>query len=58
MANEPEQSKEKRTSPAQRQNTHGDHEGSGHTPSEFDVTNPEKQGISLEKPAKKIIKPL
>ena len=49
MANEPKHAKEKRTAPAHRQNAQGDHEGSAHTPDEFDVMNPQKQGLG-EKP--------
>ena len=53
MANEPKHASEKRTAPAHRQNAQGDHEGSAHTPDEFDVMNPQKQGLGDQKPAGK-----
>ena len=43
MPNEPKPAKEKRTEPDRRQNAQGDHEGSAHTPDEFDAMNPAKQ---------------
>lgn len=45
MPNEPQHAKEKRTEPEQRRNAQGDHEGSAHTPQEFDTMNPEQQGL-------------
>lgn len=52
MPNEPEHAKEKRAEPEKRQNAQGDHEGSAHTPDEFDIMNPRKQEIGDEKPTK------
>jgi len=54
MADDPIYAKEKRSKPAYRQNAQGDHEGSAHTPDEFDVMNPQKQGLGDRKP---VIKP-
>ena len=51
MANDPKAAKEKRAEPLKRQNAQGDHEGSAHTPDEFDVMNPQKQGLGDKKPA-------
>lgn len=48
MPNEPKKAKEKRAEPEERQNAQGDHEGSAHSPEEFEVMNPKKQ-----KPANK-----
>ncbi len=48
MANEPKHAKEKRAEPEKRQNSQLDHEGSAHTPDEFDVMNPQKQGLGNE----------
>lgn len=45
MPNEPKHAKEKRAAPEKGQNSQGDHEGSAHTPDEFDVMNPQKQGL-------------
>lgn len=45
MANEPKHAEEKRSEPGRRQNAQGDHEGSAHSPEEFDVMNPQKQGL-------------
>ena len=53
MANEPKYAKEKRTPPNKRQNAQGDHEGSAHNPDEFDVMNPQKQGLGDEKAAER-----
>lgn len=50
MPNEPEHALEKHMPPAQRQNAQGDHEGSAHRPEEFDVMNPQKQGIGIQTP--------
>lgn len=50
MPNEPKHAKEKRAEPGPRRNAKGDHEGSAHNPEEFDVLNPEKQGVGGEKP--------
>lgn len=49
MPNEPKHAKEKRSEPAARQNAQGDHEGSAHTPDEFDAINPQKQGSDKNK---------
>ncbi len=49
MPNEPKHAKEKRTEPTERQNAQGDHEGSAHTPDEFDVMNPKKQKVGAGK---------
>ena len=49
MPNEPKHTKEKRSQPAKLQNVQGDHEGSAHTPDEFDVMNPQKQGLGERK---------
>ena len=49
MANKPKHAKEKRAEPEKRQNAQGDHEGSAHTPDEFDALNPKKQGPGKEK---------
>lgn len=43
MANDPKHAKEKRADPGQRRNAQGDHEGSAHSPDEFDAKNPQKQ---------------
>lgn len=40
MPNEPDDAKENRPQPPKRQNDQGDHEGSAHTPDEFDAWNP------------------
>lgn len=40
MPNEPKPSKKKRDEPPRRQNDQDNHEGSSHTPDEFDVMNP------------------
>lgn len=53
MANEPKHAKEKRAEPERRQNAQGDHEGSAHTPDEFDAMNPQKQGLGDRKKAKR-----
>lgn len=60
MPNEPKPAKEKRSEPGRRQNAQGDHEGSAHTPDEFDVMNPQKQvpdnsrtGLRSDSPAHK-----
>lgn len=45
MPNEPKHAKEKRPPTPDRQNAQGDHEGSEHSPDEFDVMNPQKQGL-------------
>ncbi|TGD63980.1 hypothetical protein EYC08_11095 [Tabrizicola sp. WMC-M-20] len=45
MPNEPKAAKQKRPPPPDRQNAQGDHEGSAHSPDEFDVMNPQKQGV-------------
>ena len=50
MANKPEHARKKRADPGQRQNAQGDHEGSPHSPEEFDVMNPQKQGLGEGKP--------
>ncbi|MFN3724313.1 MAG: hypothetical protein ACK4VZ_14835 [Paracoccaceae bacterium] len=50
MPNEPQHAKEKRTPPAERQNAQDDHEGSAHAPEEFDVMNPQKQGLGDNRP--------
>ncbi len=42
VANNTKGAQEKRT-PGPRQNAQGDHEGSAHSPDEFDVMNPKKQ---------------
>lgn len=43
MPNQPDAAKEKRSEPQRRPNAQGDHEGSAHTPDEFDAMNPQKQ---------------
>ncbi len=43
MPNEPGPAAEKRTPPLNRQNAQGDHEGSPHSPDEFDAMNPVRQ---------------
>lgn len=48
MPNNPGPAKEKRDEPAKRQNAQGDHEGSAHTPDEFDAMNPKKPGPKTE----------
>lgn len=40
MPNEPKPAKTKRTDPPRRENAQDNHEGSSHTPDEFDVMNP------------------
>ncbi len=50
MPNEPKHAKEKRVEPEKRQNAQGDHEGSAHSPDEFDALNPQKQGLGDGKP--------
>ena len=45
MANEPKPAKKKFSEPGHRQNAQGDHEGSAHSPDEFDALNPQKQGL-------------
>jgi len=49
MPNEPKPAREKRTDPGPRQNAQGDHEGSAHSPDEFDTMNPQKQGLQRRK---------
>jgi hypothetical protein len=49
MPNEPKHAKEKRAPTPDRQNAQGDHEGSAHSPDEFDVMNPQKQGLGEKK---------
>lgn len=53
MPNKPKSAKEKRPEPASRQNAQGDHEGAAHSPEEFDVMNPEKQGHGKTRPRKR-----
>ncbi len=54
MPNEPKPAAEKRPRTERRENDQGDHEGSAHTPDEFDVMNPEKQVTpAKKKPAAK-----
>ena len=43
MPNEPGKAREKRDVPKERKNAQDDHEGSAHTPDEFDVMNPARQ---------------
>ncbi|MBR2655680.1 MAG: hypothetical protein IKD58_04180 [Loktanella sp.] len=43
MPNEPKPAAEKRPHTKRRENDQGDHEGSAHSPKEFDVMNPQKQ---------------
>jgi len=43
MPNEPVPAKEKRPRPQRHENDQADHEGSPHSPDEFDVMNPAKQ---------------
>lgn len=57
MANEPKHAKEKRPPTPERQNAQGDEEGSAHTPDEFDVMNPQKQGLGDKKPDRLSAKP-
>jgi hypothetical protein len=45
MANENKPVKEMSSEPGRRQNAQGDHEGSAHSPDEFDALNPQKQGL-------------
>lgn len=45
MPNNPLPAKEKRSDPGPRQNAQDDHEGSAHSPDEFDEMNPQKQGL-------------
>ena len=52
MANKPGHAKEKRAEPEKRRNAQGDHEGSAHTPDEFDALNPKKQGPDESAPKK------
>lgn len=52
MPNDPKAAKEKRTPPKSRQNAQDDHEGSAHTPDEFDVMNPQAQGLAKTPPKK------
>lgn len=40
MPNEPKPAKEHRSKPPRHENAQDDHEGSSHTPDEFDVMNP------------------
>lgn len=54
MAN---RAKPEKGSPPERQNAQGEHEGMAHTPDEFDVMNPERQGLGDRKPAEKPGKP-
>ncbi len=49
MPNEPRHAKEKRAPTPDRQNAQVDHEGSAHSPDEFDVMNPQKQGLGEKK---------
>jgi len=53
MPNKPTHAKEKRSHTRPRQNAQGDHEGSAHIPVEFDVMNPQKQGLGEEKQVRK-----
>jgi len=43
MPNEPRPAREKRPQPPDRKNAQDDHEGSAHTPGEFDSQNPAKR---------------
>ncbi|MDT8853709.1 hypothetical protein RNZ50_01410 [Paracoccaceae bacterium Fryx2] len=54
---EPKHAREKRTPPGKRQNAQGDPEGSAHSPDEFDVMNPQKQGLGDKKPDQSPAKP-
>jgi len=45
MPNEPKPAKEKRPYPGPRRTAQDDHEGSPHSPGEFDSQNPAKQGL-------------
>jgi hypothetical protein len=45
MANETKPAKKTGSEPGRRQNAQGDHEGSAHSPDEFDALNPQKQGL-------------
>ena len=45
MANQPRAAKEKRSEPTHRNNAQSDHEGSAHSPYEFDAQNPATQGM-------------
>lgn len=56
MANRPKAAREKRSDPPKRQNAQGDHEGSAHSPEEFDVMNPQKQGRGDEQGGKKPVR--
>ena len=47
MPNAPKPAKEKRTAEPPKQNDQAEHEGSAHTPDEFDAMNPARQ---VEKP--------
>lgn len=49
MPNKPKHVKEKRAPTPHRQNAQGDHEGSAHSPDEFDAMNPQKQGFGDKK---------
>lgn len=41
--------KDKLDQPGRRENAQGEHEGSRHDPEEFDVMNPQKQGIGTQR---------
>lgn len=53
MPNEPQHAKEKRAKTENRQNAQDDHEGSAHSPDEFDAMNPQTQGLGEAKPTSK-----
>lgn len=50
MPNESKKASEKRSGQERRQNAQGDHEGSAHTPDEFDTINPQKQSLADKNP--------
>lgn len=52
MPNEPKPAKEKRSEPVQRQNAQDDHEGSAHSPDEFEVMKPETNAPKGKRPEK------
>lgn len=50
MVNDPKRTEGNRMDPGKRHNAQGDHAGSAHSPEEFDVMNPQKQGVDPKKP--------
>ena len=50
MENHPKRPEMKRPDAGQKHNAQGNHAGVAHSPEEFDVMNPQKQGLDAERP--------